>query len=257
MRVILIALLTSVALLGDEPASTIRVLSAVGMRQVLLDLEPKFERASGHTLDITFDSSGIIANRLESGEAIDVVLINQAGLDRRVESGKIVTGTPAKIATSIVAVAVRAGDAKPDVSTASAFRATMLAARMVSLPDPALDGSSGVHLANVFERLRITASMKAKTVFAAPPGPNASTPGSLVASGKADIALHQMQELFAVPGLTIAGPLPADLQQTFVFSAAISTRSADAAAARALIDFLQSRDSRAVITATGMGLPVK
>jgi molybdate transport system substrate-binding protein len=233
--------------------SELRVLSAVGMRQVMVELESKFERATGHSLSITYESSGIIARRVESGEAADVVLINQAGIDRLTRAARIEKRGATILATANVGVAVRAGAAKPDVSTPEAFRRTMLAARMVAYPDPVLDGSSGVHIARVFERLTIAAVMKPKTVYAAPPGPGASTPGSLVAGGHADIALHQMQELRAVKGIDIVGPLPNDLQETFVFSIAVLSTARDATAAKALVAFLLTPESKAVMASKGMG----
>src|SRR5688572_22417278 len=102
------------AVIGMPATGQVRVLSAVGMRQALLDLAPKFEKASGHTLHIEFESSGIISKRLESGDAIDVVLINQAGIDRLTQAGKISAGSVAPLATAIVGVAVRTGAARPD-----------------------------------------------------------------------------------------------------------------------------------------------
>ena len=48
----------------------VRVLSAVGMRQVMLDLGPKFERATGHRLKLSFDSGGVILKRLEQAKLL-------------------------------------------------------------------------------------------------------------------------------------------------------------------------------------------
>ena len=232
-----------------------RVLSAVGMRQVMLDLVPKFERATGHSVAMTFESSGLISRRLQNSERADVVLINEAGLEQLARAGRIVNGSAAPIATSRVGVAVRSGAAKPDISTPEAFTRALLAARMVAYPDPGLEGSSGLHLASVMERLGIAVRMKPTTMYAEPPGPSATTPGSLVASGKADLALHQIQELIAVRGIEMVGPLPNALQQTFTFAAAIVPGAGDVAAARALIEFLRTTESRAVILAKGMGTP--
>jgi molybdate transport system substrate-binding protein len=233
----------------------IRVLSAVGMRQALQELQPAFERSAGHTLVLTFESSGLIPERLQSAEHAHVVLINERGLDQLIKAGTIVTESARPVATSRVGFAVRSGATKPDISTADAFKRSLLAARMVAYPNPALEGSSGLHLASVMERLGIAAQMKTKTVFAEPPGPNATTPASLVATGRADIALHQIQELIAVRGVDVVGPLPTELQQTFTFSAAIVRGGADMAAARTLIAFLQTPHSRGVILAKGMGTP--
>jgi molybdate transport system substrate-binding protein len=77
-------------------------------------------------------------------------------------------------------------------------------------------------------------------------------PGYVVASGRAEIALHQLQELLAVPGIQIVGPFPKDLQGAFMFSAGVATGAKEADAAKALINFLRTPDAAAVIKAKGM-----
>lgn len=233
--------------------SEVRMLSAVGMRQVMLDLGPKFERATGHRLNVSFDSGGVILKRLEDGEAADVVMINRSGIERLSGTGRLLEGSVTDVATSIVAVAVRKGAPKPDISTPQAFKSAMLRAKTIVCPDPALGGSSGVHIAKVFERLGISKAVKPKLVYVSTPERAQTMPGHVVAEGNAEIALHQMQELMAVPGIEIVGPLPGDLQATFVFSAAIMNNASDVKAARALIEFLRTPEARAVIKAKGMG----
>ena len=92
--------------------------------------------------------------------------------------------------------------------------------------------------------------MKSKTIF-----PNPKTPGEvgvLVANGEAEIGVHIIVELISVAGIDLVGPLPGDLQNTIVFSAAIMTGAKDAAAAKALVDFLRTPESAKVIKAKGM-----
>lgn len=246
-----IALAVLVLLAHSETSAAdgeVRVLSAVGMRQVMLDLAPKFERATGHKLKLSFDSGGVIVKRLERGETADVVMINRASIQRL----KVVQSSVTDLATSSVGVAVRKGAPKPDVSTPEAFKRAMVDAKSIACPDPALGGSSGVHIAKVFERLGISEIVKPKLVFVSTPEQEQTMPGHLVAEGKAEIALHQMQELMSVPGIEIVGPLPGDLHETFVFSAAVLIDANDVKAAQALIDFLRTSEARAIIKAKGM-----
>ena len=77
-------------------------------------------------------------------------------------------------------------------------------------------------------------------------------PGYKVATGRADIALHQLQELLAVPGIDIVGPFPNDLQGAFIFSAGVATDAREADASKALINFLLTPNAAAVIKAKGM-----
>jgi molybdate transport system substrate-binding protein len=230
----------------------VRVLSAVGMRQVMLDLGPKFERATGHRLNVSFDSGAVILKRLEGGEDADVVMIPRSGIERLAAEGELLAGTAADLATSRVGVAVRKGSPKPDISTPEAFKRMMLAAKTIACPDPALGGSSGVHIAKVFERLGIAEAVRPKLVLVSTPDQEATMPGRLVARGEAEVALHQMQELMAVPGVEIVGPLPGDLQGTFLFSAAVTVGARDVKAAKALVAFLRTSKAKAVIKAKGM-----
>jgi molybdate transport system substrate-binding protein len=230
----------------------VRVLSAVGMRQVMLDLGPKFERATGHRLKVSFDSGGVILKRLERGEPADVIMINHSGIERLTLAGRLMQGSVTDLARSVVGVAVRKGARKPDISTPEAFKRAMLEATAIACPDPALGGSSGVHIEKVFERLGIAEAVKPKLVYVSTPEQDLTMPGHVVAEGKAEIALHQMQELMAVPGIEIVGPLPGELQETFVFSVAIMTDANDVKAAKAFIEFLRTPEARAVIKAKGM-----
>ena len=230
----------------------VRVLSAVGMRQVILDLGPKFERATGHRLNVSFDSGTVILKRLEGGARADVVMLPRSGIDHLAGEGKLVAGTAADLAKSRVGVAVRKASPQPDISTPEAFKRAMLVAKTIACPDPARGGSSGLHIAKVFERLGIAEAVKPKLVFVSTPDQEATMPGQLVARGEAEVALHQMQELMAVPGVEIVGPLPGDLQGTFLFSAAVLAGATDLKAAQALVAFLRTPKAREVIKAKGM-----
>lgn len=232
--------------------AVIRVLSAVGMRQVISVLGPEFERATGSKLNISYDSGALIERRIRNGEAADVVLLPRASIDRLLTEGTIRNDSNRDIATSIIGIAIRKDSPKPDISSVEAFKKTLLSANTIACPDPAMGGSSGVYIARLFERLGIAEAIKKKLVLVDTPGQEATMPGYLVAEGKAEIALHQMQELMAVPGIEILGPLPVDVQTTFLFSAAITDNAKNPAAGRSFLRFLLSRKARAVIKARGM-----
>lgn len=237
-------------------AAEVTVLSAVGMRQVMLDLGPKFERATGNTLTVTFDSGAVIVKRVEAGETVDVVMIPRSGLERLTRTGKVLAGSGVDLASSIAGLAVTKGAPKPDISSSEAFKRALLGAKSIARPDPALGGSSGIHIENVLERLGIANEVKSKSVIGSRPGEIRAGPGYAVADGRAEIALHQIQELMSVPGIEIVGPFPAELQETFLFSTGVTTGAKDAEAARAFIKFLLSPESAAVIEAKGM-VPAK
>src|SRR5262245_46403292 len=142
-------------------AAEIRVLSTGGMRSVMEDLGPKFERATGHQLAITFDSGGATVKRAQGGEAADVVIIYQPGIDRLVKDGKAAAGDVTVIASAGFGVAVRKGAPKPDISSPEALKRTLLAAQAITYRNPA-QSQSGSHFAKVLDRLGIANKMKSK-----------------------------------------------------------------------------------------------
>jgi molybdate transport system substrate-binding protein len=220
----------------------------------VLDLGPKFERATGHVLVTTFDSTGLLAKRIASGEKVDVVVLSQPAVEDLERGGQVLGGSIAHLAQSVAAVAVRTGAARPDISSANAFRRLLLSAASVARPSPAVGGSSGDHIVKVLERLGVSDQVNAKTVIATTghPGQVANSPGEAVAIGAAEIALHQLQELMAVPGIEIVGPFPGELQGSFSFSAGLGSAGKQTAAGKELIEFLRTPQALDVIRAKGM-----
>jgi molybdate transport system substrate-binding protein len=229
-------------------AAELKVLSAIAMTPVMEDLGPKFERATGHKLAITFATLGAAVKRVQGGETFDVVIIPRPGIDGFVKDGKASAGDVTIIARSGIGVAVRKGASKPDISSPEAFKRMLLAAKSITYSNPAHGGPGGIHVAKVLDRLGIANEMKPKTVFL----PKAGAVGVLVANGEAEIAVGQIQELMPVPGIEIVGPLPADLQDTIVFSAAIMASAKETEAGKALITFLRTPEAAAAIKAKGM-----
>jgi molybdate transport system substrate-binding protein len=79
--------------------------------------------------------------------------------------------------------------------------------------------------------------------------------GGYVASGEAEIGVHQISEIVRVKGAVFVGPLPAENQNATGYSAGIGARAKDASAAKALIEFLASPASDAILKEKGMERP--
>jgi len=233
---------------GNAAATEIKIPSAVGMKAVLDELGPTFERASGHMLQIEFGNLGTVLKRVEGGETADVVILPRQGIDRFVGKGTASSANVTVLAQAGIGLAVRKGALKPDIATPQALKHTLLAAKSITYLDPAGGGTSGVHFAKVMDRLGIADEMKSKTVLHA----NAHAAGILIANGEAEIGVNLIQELMSLPGIDVIGPLPDGLQNMIVYAAVIMTGVKDAAAAKALIDFLRIPEAAAVIKAQGM-----
>ena len=230
-------------------AAEIKVLSAVAMKPALDDLAPKFERATGHRLTISYEVAGELRKRIESGEFGDVTILPRPWFEPLLTQGKIAAHSQTIIARSTVGVSVRVGTPKPDISSVAAVRQSLLAAGSVVYADPARGASSGVHFVAVLEKLGIVDEMRPKTILI--PGAGAA---EVVARGEAQLAVSQTQDLIRVAGADYVGPLPPELQNTtdMVYSAGVLTSANDPDAAKALIKFLSGPEAVRVIKEKGM-----
>jgi molybdate transport system substrate-binding protein len=231
-------------------AAEIKVLSANVFTGVLEGLFGEFERQSGHKVSFIYGTAGAIKTRVQAGEFGDVTILPRPMLDQLLAQGRIAPGSIVDLARSTVAVAVRSGAPKPDVSTVDAFKRSLSAAKSITYPDPAGGGATGVLVAQIFERLGLTTDMKPKTRFP-PPGQFGA---AVLARGEAELAIAQPMEVLTQPGTELAGLLPAELQEplNFTFSMSIMSAARERQAGQALIQFLAGPEVAAALKAKGM-----
>lgn len=231
-------------------AADINVYSTIGMRGALEQLVPVFQKQSGQTLALTWGTAAMLTKRIEAGEPADVAILTRNNIYTLTKEDKIALGTDATLAKSSIAVAVKTGAAKPDISTDDALKQALLKAKSIAYSNPASGGASGVYFAKLLDRLGIADQMKAKTKFP-PAGGNSA---GLIVDGQADLAVQQKPELMNIPGVDIAGLLPADLNKVTAFAAGVTASSKNADAAKALVKFLQSPDAVKVLKAGGFDI---
>ena len=158
----------------------------------------------------SFGPSARIAKMVADGEANDVAIVTDEGIEDLTRQGRIVPGTRADIARSAMALAVQKGAPKPDISSAEKFKQAMLAAKSLGMSNPVGGGQSGANLMKIFERLGIAEAMKPKLTFG--PGGPAGLIGNFLLRKEVEVGIQQMPELMAVPGIDIVGPLPPEIQ---------------------------------------------
>ena len=207
----------------------IKILTSNSTLPVLDALIPVYEKSSGNTVAVSADSAKAMVARIRGGESGDVLVLGNGAVKELTEAGFINGATRRGFARAIVGVGVRSGTPHPDISSVDAFRTTLLAARAIA---HTVHGASGMYIPTLLEKLGIAAEMKAKTVTR--PG---GYIGKVVVEGEADIALQQIPELLAVPGLDCVGPVPDAVQKSFETSIALFSNSTQAAAAQAMADF--------------------
>lgn len=221
-----------------------KVMCSNSMRGVMGTLLPAFERQSGNRVEISYDPAKLMLGRIRRGETADVAIIGSGAIDELAGEGIIVSDTRCILARSSIGMAVAAGAAKPDIGSVEAFKTAILKAKSIAYT---IDGASGMHFAALTERLGIAEAVKSKA--RRQPG---GLVGELVARGEAEIAIQQVSELMAVPGIDLVGPIPQALQKITVVSGGVFATSRVPDAARALLEFLRSQAAQAVILAQGL-----
>lgn len=204
---------------------------------------PAFERATGHKLSVTFDTTNILVGRIKNGESADVAILTMPAIEDLIKQGKVAGDSRVDVARSGVGIAVLTSAPKPDVSTVEAFKKTLLNAKSVSYTT---SGASGLYFQNLCERLGIADAIKAKAKTR--PGGAAA---ELVVSGEAEVAVQQIGELLAVSGVQVQ-PLPAEINHVTPFAAGRFADAKNPEAAGAFVKFLSSPDAVSAIKAKGM-----
>jgi len=228
-------------------AAEIKVLTAGAFKQVLLALLPDFERTSGHKVVVENDTVGALTKRIEGGETFDLAILTPAAVDALASKGKLVAGSRANLARVGIGVVVKEGAPKPDIGSLAAFKQALLAAKSVAYIDPAAGGSSGIYVAGLLDKLGIAAEVKPKAKLI--PG---GAVAEHVARGEAELGIHQISEILPVKGVTLVGPLPADIQNYTVYAAALGAQAKESDAAKALLKALSGPAAAEVLKSKGM-----
>jgi molybdate transport system substrate-binding protein len=225
-------------------AADIFVLAGGATRDVIEELIPAFEKATGHKVLPTWDAAPAIRKRLEAGGTFDLVISSAPEIDAFILQGKLVPGSRTGLMQTGVGVAVKAGAPKPDISSPDALKRALLAARTIGHSA----GTSGAYVVAMMGRLGIAEETKPK-LRQTPPGVRVA---AMLAKDEVEIGLQQESELKNEPGISYLGPLPPELQQVTLYAAGLGTTTKQPDAAQALVKALHSPAAAAVIAKHGM-----
>jgi molybdate transport system substrate-binding protein len=229
---------------GDTNA--VDVLSTLALRGVLLETEAEFRARTGLAITARYKSTNAQLIAIAEGATADVAIITRPAIDQLTAEGKIVPGSAKDVAQSGIGLAVRAGAPKPDISTVAAFKQAILTTKSIAFSRL---GASGVHFAEVIERLGIADEIRRKAVI------SDAYMGEVVVRGEAELAVQQISELMPVAGIDIIGPLPGELQKISWFAAAIFTAAKNPAGGAKLVSFLAEPSLAPVLERKGLSPP--
>ena len=225
-----------------QPAAPLplTVFTSNATRGVLDALAQIYERESGQRVAVQSDSASVMLARIRSGETADVAVLNAPDVDALVNLGILDARRP--FASSRIGVAVRRGTPRPEIGSADALKRALLEAGTVA---HTVHGASGKLVPALLEKLGISGEV---TTVTRPGG----LIGAVVAAGEAEIAIQQISELLAVPGVEVVGALPDTLQTVLESAAAVFTGSHDARAAEALLEFFGTPECAAAMRDKGL-----
>jgi len=230
-------------------AADIKVLASGALKLALPQLLADFQKSSGHAATVEYGPAGAIAHRVRRGDAADVAIVTKFQLEGLQREGKVVAGTD--IAGTALGVAIRKGAIKPDIGTAEAFRQALLSARAIGYRDPATGSTSGIYTARMLEQLGIAQLLRTKIKLDSSEGAHPEDVFQSLLTGETELQIGQISEIVLAPGVELVGPLPAEIQDVTMLSAAVVTNSTAPDAARALVAYLSSASTAAVLQASG------
>jgi molybdate transport system substrate-binding protein len=224
--------------------ATIRVFSGGATQGAFAALTPAFEAKVRCKVDYVFEVTAALDRRLARGEVADVLVLPVPALDGYEKADKVRGDARAVFGNLAVAVAVKEGTRKPDISTKEKFREAMLAARSIVYATPGKT-PSGTHLGKVMAELAIAKATAGKTIHK----PALDGGIEVVANGQAEIGIYPASEVAMVKGLDVVGPLPPGIDLTIVYGGAVMTGSGEAAAQ--FLRFMAAPENRTAWIAAG------
>jgi molybdate transport system substrate-binding protein len=228
-------------------AAEIKVLTAGAFKQVVLAIVPEFEKQTGHKVVVDNDTVGALTKRIDGGETFDVVVVSPGAIDDLIKKGKVAAGSRVALAKVGVGVMVKEGAAKPAIGTVDEFKQALLHAKSVAYIDPASGGSSGIYVDGLLTKLGVADQVKPKAKLK-----KGGYVADFIVSGEAELGIHQISEIVPVKGVTLVGPLPADIQNYTTYAAGLGSTAKDAEAAKALIKALSGPALAPVLKQKGM-----
>ncbi len=230
-----------------SPPQQLWLLCAGAAQGLVGSLQAGFEAATGAKLQARFGAVGAMREALRGGEACDVMLVTERMVAELVAEAALRPTPRGLLGRVRTGVAVRRGDAAPDITTPDTLRAALLAASAVYFPDP-VRATAGIHFAQVIEALGVGDVLRERLR----PHPNGATAMRELAAGPAGaIGCTQISEILCTDGVALAGPLPPRFELATPYTAAVASAAASPALAEAFIALLCGESAAAARHATG------
>jgi len=219
-----------------QALSRLHILSGGAARGLVEAMQVGFSAATGCAIDATYSAVGAMRDALVAGAPCDIAILTDVLIDALVAESRVDASTVTRLGAVPTAVAVRQGDARPDVSSGEALRAVLLDAPAVFVPDTERS-TAGIHVLRVLCVLGIDAQMQ-KRLRTYPNGATAMR--ELARANAGAIGITQASEIIATAGVTLVGELPEGFRLAAVYTAAVCTDARERALSRRFVALLGS-----------------
>jgi molybdate transport system substrate-binding protein len=219
--------------------TALNILSGGAAQGLVASLAPKFKALTGLDIEGEFGAVGAMTDKLRGGAPADIVVLTAAKIADLARDDFVVGASISDVGLVETAMAVRAGDPKVSVGDATALRAAFLAADAIFVPDIKAS-TAGIHVAKILQQLGIADAVATRLKIY----PNGATAMRHLAASDAarPVGCTQSTEIISTPGVILSGSLPKECELSTVYTAAITTRAANARQAKELIDLLIGSD---------------
>jgi molybdate transport system substrate-binding protein len=228
-----LAALALIATAGIASAAEVRLTNVGGVKGALDPIIAEFSKASGHTVKYTVGSPLVVSQKLAAGEGFDVVVQSAPAMAALAKLAGLKPDSRVPVARGGIGVAVHPNAAVPDISTADAFKKTLLAANSIGVGDPAMPNGSGMVIQKILAASGIMGAINDKVkVVGLDPGQE------MIAKGELELGLMNASEVRSF--VKFAGHVPAPLQDYTNYEAAITAKVSASDAATALVQMIVS-----------------
>jgi molybdate transport system substrate-binding protein len=231
-------------------AADLVVFSAAAMKGALATLPEQYLAASGDQVRLVYGTAGQVRDRAVSGQAFDLIIAPPTALSDLAARHLVTRDSESDVASVRLGVAVKTGAAMPAIEDDRAFAKALLDAPSIGMADPASGATSGIYLARLIDRLGIADKVSPKVKYY----PEGQTAMEAMARGEVLLALGQISEIKPVPGVSLVGPIPEDLQLETTYAAGIGANSRSPEVARKLLSYLTGPAVQASLKANGFDL---
>jgi molybdate transport system substrate-binding protein len=235
-----------IALCAAAPvaAAELNVLAAASLIEVLRELAPPFQVATGHTLRFNFGASGALVRQIQEGAPADVILCaDELRVDQLENAGLLLAGTRRTVLANTLVVVVAA---EGGASVATLADLTKADCRRLAIGDPATV-PAGTYTKAHLQALGLWESLLARLV------PLATVRAVLAAveAGNADAGFVYRTDALRAKRVKIAVAVPRAEGPRITYPLAVLRGARSPAAGRAFVAYLTGAEAQKVFAKFG------